>query len=568
MSFKNIDTHKHVPKDNFELNGVKSMDYRALYAKRKTQTPQNEPIDGTVENSAGGYVFAVDNWTRLSRFLVLGSEGGTYYIAQKPLTRENAKAIEACIAEDGLRVVKEIVAISDQGRAPKNDPALFALAMCASLGNEETRKTALSVLPKVARTGTHLFHFVHFVDGFRGWGRSLRRAIANWYLEMDTERLSLQLVKYKQRDGWSHRDLLRLSHPKTKDSEKTALLGWTVQPDNTDRIERAAKSFRLIDGISQLKDKSAAQSADIIHRYSLPREVVPTEFLNEAAIWNALLVDMPITAIIRNLGKMSSIGFLGIGSDVAKHITKTLRNADVLKKARIHPLSILMAQKTYASGKGIKGSLSWTAVPSVIDALDDAFYAAFKNVKPTGKRIMLALDVSGSMALNPISGTAINAREGSASMALITAATEENVHIIGFTAGGNGITKLPISARQRLDDVIKSITNLQFGATDCALPILYALENKLKIDAFIIYTDNETWAGTMHPVEALRQYREQMGIPAKLIVVGMASNGFSIADPNDTGMMDIVGFDSATPSVIADFIRSDSGALQRETEED
>lgn len=44
-----------------------------------------------------------------------------------------------------------------------------------------------------------------------------------------------------------------------------------------------------------------------------------------------------------------------------------------------------------------------------------------------------------------------------------------------------------------------------------------------------------------------------MGIPVKLVVVGMVANGFSIADPNDAGMMDVVGFDTATPMLISDF---------------
>lgn len=43
---------------------------------------------------------------------------------------------------------------------------------------------------------------------------------------------------------------------------------------------------------------------------------------------------------------------------------------------------------------------------------------------------------------------------------------------------------------------------------------------------------------------------------AKLIVVGMVSNGFSIADPDDGEMMDVVGFDTAAPAVIADFART------------
>ena len=60
----------------------------------------------------------------------------------------------------------------------------------------------------------------------------------------------------------------------------------------------------------------------------------------------------------------------------------------------------------------------------------------------------------------------------------------------------------------------------------------------------------------MHPAQALRAYRDARGIPAKLVVVGMTSNGFSIADPDDAGMLDVVGFDPATPPVIADFARA------------
>lgn len=83
--------------------------------------------------------------------------------------------------------------------------------------------------------------------------------------------------------------------------------------------------------------------------------------------------------------------------------------------------------------------------------------------------------------------------------------------------------------------------------------MIYAMENCVPVDTFIIYTDNETWSGRIHPVQALQQYRRKIGIPAKLIVVGMTSTEFTIADPNDNGMLDCVGFDSATPQIISDF---------------
>jgi 60 kDa SS-A/Ro ribonucleoprotein len=104
--------------------------------------------------------------------------------------------------------------------------------------------------------------------------------------------------------------------------------------------------------------------------------------------------------------------------------------------------------------------------------------------------------------------------------------------------------------------VSKIISAVPMGATDCALPMIHAREQRLPVDVFVIYTDNETWFGATHPYKALQQYRETTGIPAKLVVAGLTATQFSIADPNDAGSLDVVGFDAAAPAVLADFARA------------
>ena len=42
---------------------------------------------------------------------------------------------------------------------------------------------------------------------------------------------------------------------------------------------------------------------------------------------------------------------------------------------------------------------------------------------------------------------------------------------------------------------------------------------------------------------------------AKLVVVAMAANQYSIADPNDAYQMDVAGFDASVPAVVSNFIR-------------
>ena len=538
----------------------------------KKRTPQSQPIPGSaqVANSAGGYAFAVDDWTRLTRFLVLGAEGGTYYIGERTLTLENAEAVKRCIQSDGPRVVREIVAVSDMGRAPKNDPALFALAMCAALGDDATRRAALAALPQVARIGTHLFHFAAYVDGMRGWGRGLRQAIARWYNAQDAGKLAYQAIKYGQRDGWSHRDLLRLGHPTPATEQHTALYHWITQgwPGVGD-APHPDPALRPVWACERLKRAAdAREAASLIRDHTLPREAVPTQWLGDPAVWEALLEQMPMTALIRNLATLTRVGLLTPQSDATRKVIAQVTDKARLKKARVHPIAVLSALKTYAQGRGERGQNTWTPVAKVVDALDAAFYASFGNVEATGRRWLLALDVSGSMGGPPIAGTpGLTPRIASAAMAMITAATEPEHQIVAFSApsggggyggqwgGQSGLTPVTISPRQRLDDVIRETDKIPFGGTDCALPMVYALKNKMAADVFVVYTDSETWAGKIHPVQALREYRQRMGIPAKLVVVGMTSNGFSIADANDAGMLDVVGFDTATPQLMSDFAR-------------
>ena len=151
--------------------------------------------------------------------------------------------------------------------------------------------------------------------------------------------------------------------------------------------------------------------------------------------------------------------------------------------------------------------------------------------------------ISGVPGLTP--------RIAAGAMAMMTAKTEK-YHTI--TAFSNRMVEVELSHKKRLDDVLKTLNKIPMGGTDCALPMTWALQQQIKADVFVIYTDSETWYGNIHPIQALQKYRDKMGIDAKLIVVGMVSNQFSIADPDDGGMLDVVGFDTATPALMADFV--------------
>ena len=286
---------------------------------------------------------------------------------------------------------------------------------------------------------------------FRGWGRSFKTAIAAWYQDKSTDDLAYQAVKYQSRDGWSHRDMLRLAHPKTEDKERNAIYNWIVSGKYEPSVNNLIIAFE--------KAKEALEpDIVLITDYGLTREMVPTSWLNSVEVWEALLEKMPTTAMIRNLGKMSNVGLLKPMSKAVDKVISKL-NAGNIKRGRIHPLSILVALRIYQQGHGMKGKLTWDPIPQIIDALNDAFYMAFQTVEPTGKRHLLALDVSGSMGWDSIAGMPITPREGSVAMAMVTAAKEKQYHIMGFS---NRFVPLSISSNQRLDDAIAKVSGLPF----------------------------------------------------------------------------------------------------------
>lgn len=509
-------------------------------------TPQSQPILGReaemAPNAAGGYGFVVDDWTALDRWLILGSDGGTHYASAREITLDNAATLRRCIATDGLRTVARIVEISDAGRAPRNDPAILGLALCAKAGNEQTRRAAYAAVPKVCRIGTHLFSFAEAIQSLGGWGRGARRAVASWYTEREPDSLAYQLVKYRQRNGWTHRDLLRLSHP-----APSPLLAWAAGKGDSE----AEGLPEIIEGFGRLQGAlNPKTAADLIRAYNLPRECVPTELLNSPEVWMALLEKMPATALLRNLGNLTKLGVVAPFSTGLTLVLAHLSDSDRLRKARIHPMAVLLALKVYASGTGMHGSGAWSPVRQVVDALDDAFYASMSNVTPSGKRLLAAVDVSGSMGWETCAGYPITPAEAAAAMALITVKTDPSSLIVAFHTQ---VGTLNLSPRMRMDDVQRELAK-HSGGTDCAAPVVWATREKISADAIVLYTDNETWAGSIHPAQAMQAFRRTVGTEGKLVSAAFTATRSSIADKMDPLMLDCVGLDVSTPEIVRSFI--------------
>jgi 60 kDa SS-A/Ro ribonucleoprotein len=626
----------------------------------RIRIPQTIGLPGQIANNAGGYSFALPLEQEWMRYLIIGSksDNGSFYQCGGAIATTISRCIMAAVLSPTTceHLIRDIVDVSVNARAPKQEMTMMSLAAAIVFPPDNKCKAqALEAINQVCRIPTHLFMLVQYIRDLsqdkarpgKGFGKGVRRALTEYYTSRGGLELAVLVTKYKNREGWTHEDLISLLHinpANMKDDGGRLVLEWimkkdkperkidanpakgiveTVLPAKMERVEFLARLMAIpttdragagaeeskgfmktivsaigsvmgggssgVSGsgivIGEGEDKKVAEDplvatarflkalidmaktgekkdattaiAIMEQNKKIQREHLPTELLNTPQIWNSLLSGMGMTALVRNLGKLSQVG---VASSRSQDIIRMLGDPKNVKESKIHPLQVLVGMKTYSQGKGDLGSVTWPVNSYITTALSTTFRQAFGNITPTGKRFMIGLDVSGSMTMSMCAGAKnITPREGSVAMAMMTLHTEgaQNVHIYGFSNvfySFNG----KIRPEMTIQEAIRA-TDVPFGATDCALPMTEALKMYMNdgvgIDVFCVYTDNETYAPTMHPQVALEEYRRVTGIDAKLIVVGMVANQLTIADPKDKNTLNLAGFDTSTPELISMFVR-------------
>ena len=278
--------------------------------------------------------------------------------------------------------------------------------------------------------------------------------------------------------------------------------------------------------------------------------------LKSREIWEVIVnTGLPTTAMLKNLGRLTSLKVLESPLCLEK-VMERFTSEKAIKAARLHPIVILDALRVYESGQGDKGSLKWVPLKPVLDALEIAFYLAFKKDKSleSVKKVLIGVDVSGSMD-GPVNGMLLSARDAAAAM-IMGWFPEEEESRFKTMAFSSGFQELHLKKGMKLKEVKQAMSNLFFDSTDCAMPMVYALQKKIPVDLFVVMTDNETYYGNIHPMAALRKYRKEMNMPnTKLAVIAFSATDFTIADPDDPLTLDIAGLDSAVPRILDEFER-------------
>lgn len=557
------------------------------YANQHSQPADvGEQIDlRQVKNNAGGYVFEVSPTQRLRRFLILGVDSNTYYQTQRQLVRKNGNFIVESLKNGAIspfelyRVVVDVCTskYGSNAPAPRKAPVMFVVALLQATADQYDIKTQDSVRQVVAdlvrnknvfSTLSDVYLFlsnIRTLSGKMTVPRRLREAIADFLRHVD---IDYQTAKYGSRYNFAFKDVLRVVHPIpfTKIQEEIfRAYALSTLPEFSEESPFNKKS-QILEAMGKELEASGKVSSDFVERVlamsdsGISWEMLPTIFrsdkhpeLRKAVFRSVLGVGsgnhMPLTALIRNLPALTAYGVFD-DHDAVLYAYNLIVDADALRGARVHPMRIYMALTNY--GSGVNRNLSWVPNRHVSDALQDALTLAMDNTPQSNKRIMHAIDESGSMSFNRYDKSSDTPYKLATTFTWIMLQSQPMSDAYRFTYAGD-ISVSEISRKSSFAEV--QGMDATGGGTDLSLPIEFVLKERIPYDVIIIHTDNETWHGK-HASELIDRYRQQVSPNCKFVVISYVANAYSVLSPDDKGSLNVVGFDTSVPSLIHDFVEN------------
>ena len=586
-------------------------DYFKDYLSNTTTNPADVPVSRPLPNrpemvrntDGGGFVFQLDQWAILRRFLINGAEGNTFYETPKDVTMRNMNIVAKCAQTDFARTLAEIVYVSygtdadQRSLGPDNKPCVAALTLCLlGLGYSE-HPSAFYALERVVRRLPDLYYMVDLLRDVKGVFtthqnremhyrasktivRLIRQLLVSWATNQENgyNKLERQVVQYGSRvvskggTSWSLGQLLSEYHPTSTDPDVNAVFSYATWKDSraealpdvsvvttVDRQQYDVLwevAFPFLWAYEQLRAETRkARVLNLIHDAKLPWEAVPDQWRDDVDVWMTLLPHMKLGALTRHLAELSRKHVIGAGFPGQSLVLAKLVDDREIKASRLHPLNWVKSWYFYKSGRRLTRFHNvqiWNPDGRILEAMQAGFYKTFATVEPTGRARRLCIDCSASMTWTNLGNVpGFDPRTASAVLAMVALKTDPGTSVIGFSSGA---IPIDINPAMSLEEVKQRIARVLAAGTNISAAIEDARLHNQRFGSFEIYTDNEVNGGG-HPSAVIQRYREWSGDPnVALIVNAMTSVNFSIADPRDPRMADFPGMGSNTPTLIANFV--------------
>jgi 60 kDa SS-A/Ro ribonucleoprotein len=515
------------------------MAHWALFgSSRGRKVPQANAV-----NAAGGAAYALGPKEALARYAATGCISDTYYVKAEQHLEKVLGLAAAC---DPLFVAK--VAVFARTRGFMKDLPALLLATLATRG-DEGRAALKAAFPAVIDNGRMLRTFVQIVRsgklGRKSFGHGPKRLVQGFF-ESSPTWLFRQLSTGQSPSG---ADVVKMVHPKGKTPEHDALLGYLigkVSPGDE-------KWARVPPIVAQLEAWKADRSLD---PPAVPFELLTAKPL-DAAQWARVIRNGQWHFIRMNLNTAIRHGALEADPGLEQFIADRLRDPESIRKARVMPYQLLAAYKHVGA-----------EVPRpIVDALHDAMEIAIGNVPATGGRLLVVVDVSGSMG-SPVTGS-FGAGQPASKVRCVDVAA---LFAAAMLRRNPAAKILPVDTSVHLDyqpeprdSVMTNAVKLAAycgGGTALSAGFAHVNAFRLRFDHVVVVSDSESWAdagygpgtGLMHEWETLRSRNPG----ASLVCIDITPARTHQIAPGHSEILHVAGWSDAVFDVVSAFLGGDA----------
>ena len=434
----------------------------------------------TVRNEAGGLAYARTPESALALYAATGCFNGTYYASDE---QQLERALQLCAQVDPGFVARTAI-YARQVAHMKDMPAL----LLATLTTRD-RDAFARAFHRVIDNGRMLRNFVQILRSGRVGRKSLgtlpRRMVRQWLEQASVDAIVNAAIGNQP----SLADVIRMVHPKPADAQREALYAWVIG-----KAYREELLPEKLQAYEAFKREPGEALPDMPFQYYTALQLTPSHWKTLAgnASWQTLR--MNLNTFARN----------GVFTDEAmvEQIAARLRDPGQIGRARVFPYQLLMAFNAIGAD-----------LPTAIgEALQDAMEVATRQVPVLDGKVVIAVDVSGSMQ-SPVTGyrkgstTAVRCVDVAALVAACVQRTNPDARVMPFNTE---VRELRLNPRDSVMTQARQLAALLGGGTAISSPLVRLNSERAKVDLLVVVSDNESWKDTRHggATETMRQWAQ------------------------------------------------------------
>lgn len=488
-------------------------------------------------NEAGGKAYKLSPKAALAQYAATGCFSHTFYAdASEQLEKVLALTVEL----DAEFVAKTAVYAREKGFM-KDMPALLVAVL-------STKDKALfeKTFPRVIDNGKMLRNFVQIMRsgavGRKSLGSLPKRMVREWFETRKAESIFKQSVGQSP----SFADVLKMVHPKPKDSEHEALFGYFIGREiDADKLPEIVKSFERF------------KSGDDLEVPKVPFQML-TALPISTKEWTAIARNAAWQMTRMNLNTFQRHGVFA-DAEMVKIIANRLRDREAILRAKVFPYQLLMAYTAASANRDIPREIT--------EALQDAMEIATENVPEINGKVYVFPDVSGSMSsavtgYRPGATSAVRCIDVAGLVASAILRKNPTAEVLPFE---NSVVNVHLNPRDSVMTNAQKLAKIGGGGTNCSAPLTQLNRAKASGDLIIYVSDNESWIDSKRQwnsgTETMRQWNEfkSRNREAKLVCIDIQPYAHTQAQER-ADILNIGGFSDQVFNLVTEFANGNLSA--------